>query len=146
MSTKLDYSIFPDKELILERLSGPTSYQDLVSLTERVWNDSRYDRSYNAVVDIRHASLDLRHSSVESFTRLVLASESASGGKIAVLSSKPVETALSYFLAKKLAGGTAMSVFSTWGGVAAYLGLSEPVLAEITGEWADDVNSGISLR
>ena len=142
MSTKLGYAIFPDKGLIVEHLSGPASYQDLVTLTEKIWSDDKYDKSYSAIIDIRHASFDLNHSSIESFTQLILASESASEGRIAVLSSKPVETALSYFLAKKLSRGAAMSVFSTWGGAAAYLGVSESMLAEIVDERAHDASSG----
>jgi hypothetical protein len=65
MSANSDYAIFPAKRLILERLSGPISYQDLVSLTEKVWNDDLYDKSYNGIIDVRHASIDMGPSSLE---------------------------------------------------------------------------------
>ena len=97
-----------------------------------------YNKSYDGIVDIRHASLDMSRSNLESFARLILASESASEGRVAVISSKPVETALSYLLAEKLTGGAALSVFSTWEAVAGYLDLSGSVLAEFVDERAYD--------
>ncbi len=122
----------------MERLSGPISYLDLVSLTEEIWNDELYDKSYSGIIDIRHASIDMGHSSLMSFAQLILASESASEGQVAVISSKPVETALSYLLAKKLTKGGVISVFSTWEGVVAHLGLAESVRTQITDERAYD--------
>ncbi|MGB3543438.1 hypothetical protein [Rubrivirga sp.] len=134
----MDYAILPGTKLILERLSGPISYLDLVSLTEQVWNDELYDKSYSAIIDIRHASFDMGPSSLKSFARLILDSESASEGQVAVISSKLTETALSYLLAEKLTKGGVVSVFSTWEGVVAHLGLSEPVRIEIADERAYD--------
>ena len=110
------------------------SYQDIVSLIEEIWNDELYDTSYDGIIDIRHASVDMGRSNLESFAQLILASESASEGRVAIMSSKPVETALSYLLAKRLTKGGGISVFSTWGGVTGYLGLSESVLTELAGE------------
>lgn len=138
MGANLRYAIFPEKMLLVERMSGPVSYQDVVVLTKEVWGDGLYDKSYDGIIDIRQASIDMGHSGLESFVQLLLASESASEGRVAVISSKPVETALSYLLANKLTKGGSVSVFSTWGGVAAYLGLSESVLAEIADERAYD--------
>jgi hypothetical protein len=134
----LEYAILPCDRLILERLSGPISYQDIVSLTEKVWSDEKYDKSYDGIVDIRHASLDMTRANLELFARLILASESASEGRVAVISTKPVETALSYLLADRLTEGAALSVFSTWEAVVGHLGLPESVLAEFADERAYD--------
>ncbi len=134
MKANFEYAILPRKRLILERLSGPISYLDLVSLTEEIWNDELYDKSYNGIIDIRHASIDMGHSSLKSFAQLILASESANEGQVAVISSKTVETALMYLLADKLANRGTISVFSTWEGVFGHLGLAESVWTQIMDE------------
>ena len=134
MIKNIEYKILSNIGIILGCVTGTMSYQDIVSLIEEIWNDELYDTSYDGIIDIRHASVDMGRSNLESFAQLILASESASEGRVAIMSSKPVETALSYLLAKRLTKGGGISVFSTWGGVTGYLGLSESVLTELAGE------------
>ncbi len=142
MESILEYMIAPEKRLVFERLRGPVSPQDLITLMQQIWSDPSYDRSFNGIVDVRESILDLNPSSLESFAQLILASESASVGRFAIISSKPIETALSFLIAKKLNKGGSISVFSTWDAVVAYLGLPESMLAELEDQQAYDALFG----
>lgn len=78
----------------------------------------------------------MSRQSLESFVQLIIASESSSVGRLAIIASTPVGTALSYLLAKKLTKGEVTSVFCTWEAVVAYLGLPKSMLAQLADERA----------
>ena len=130
----LVYRIFPERRLIFERLTGHVSTEGLMALTGDIWADEGYDKSFDIIVDVRDAVFGMRASSIEAFAELVLASENALEGRAAIISAKPVETALSYLFSRKLSEKSPMAVFSTWDAVVDFLGLPVSMLAELSDE------------
>ncbi|HMB93651.1 MAG TPA: hypothetical protein VKP65_22560 [Rhodothermales bacterium] len=59
---RLTYTIFPEQRLFLERFKGRVTAQDVQHFLEEIWADEAYDKSYNGIVDLTDAQLDMNRS------------------------------------------------------------------------------------
>ena len=100
----------------------------LEMVTERIWQDPAYDKSFSIIADIREADLGLDRQDIQALSDMILSSEDASQGTVAILSTKPVETAMSYLFSRRLATKNPVAVFSTWDAVGRFVSLSAPML------------------
>lgn len=124
----VDYTILSEQRLIIERLRGHVTRSGLEEVTERIWRDPAYDTSFDSIIDVREADLDMDLQDVKALSGLILASGDASQGTIAILTTKPVETALSYLFSRRLATQNPMAVFSTWDAVGRFLSVPASML------------------
>ena len=134
----IDYIILSEQRLIIERLRGHVSLTGLEMVTERIWQDPAYDKSFSIIVDMREAELGLDRQDVQALSDLILSSGDASHGAVAILSTKPVETAMSYLFSKRLATQNPVAVFSTWDAVGRFVSLSAPMLEVLAEDRAYD--------
>tara|TARA_B100000678_G_scaffold253175_1_gene229582 strand:- start:64 stop:498 length:435 start_codon:yes stop_codon:yes gene_type:complete len=134
----IDYIILSEQRLIVERLRGHVSLTEVEEITERIWQDPAYDKSFSIIADIREADLGLDRQDIQALSDMILSSEDASQGTVAILSTKPVETAMSYLFSRRLATKNPVAVFSTWDAVGRFVSLSPSMLEFFADDQAYD--------
>lgn len=61
MLKKVYYKIFAKEKLIIEHLSGPVGWNDLVKMKSKEVEEPDYNPNFNVITDIRKAILDLNN-------------------------------------------------------------------------------------
>ena len=71
----IDYIILSEQRLIVERLRGHVSLTEVEEITERIWQDPAYDKSFSIIADIREADLGLDRQDIQALSDMILSSE-----------------------------------------------------------------------
>jgi hypothetical protein len=128
----LAYTIFPEQRLILERFKGRVTAQEMRQFIEEVWADEAYDKSYNALVDLTEAQLDMKRTDIAAISAFLFMSPDASEGRVAIIASQPIEMALSFLFQSNIAMKNDVAVFSTWESVRDFLRLPDTMTKHLT--------------
>lgn len=107
------YDIFPDKQLILQRYTGPFSLQELFSSSRSMWEDPRYCKTYNGIADLTRASINISTEDLETLIHFVFKHEKASVGRWAAIVSSPLGTAYALIFKRGILPKHSFEVFST---------------------------------
>lgn len=119
----LKHKIFPAQRLVLVRLRGRVTAKDVQPFMVAIWADEAYDKSYDQIIDLTEAQVDMAWSDIADITALLFQSPQASDGRFAIIASKPLEVALSYLFQANMSLKNDIAVFSTWEAVRDFLDL-----------------------
>ncbi|MEO8205679.1 MAG: hypothetical protein ABI615_05820 [Chthoniobacterales bacterium] len=110
---KLSYAILPDQALILQRYSGPFSLQQIIDSIKTVWDDPRYSKSFNGIIDLSSASMLISISEMQALIQFFANHTHTPHGKWATVVNSPISTAFIILYQKALAHKHDLQVFST---------------------------------
>lgn len=127
------YAIFPDKQLILQRYSGPFSLPDLFAASQRMWDDPRYCKTYNGIADLTDASASITTDDLENLVGFVFQNEKASIGRWAAIVTSPLGTAYALIFKRGIFPKHPFEVFSTWEAACDHLDIALPASV-----WSDE--------
>jgi len=128
-----EYKIFPEQHLILERLWGRVTALELKQFTKEIWADEAYDKSYSGIIDLTEVEFDMKQGEIMAFIEFLFTSPDASEGRVAIVVSRPMETALSFLYQSKTAMKNDVAVFSTWESVQDFLHLPDTMVRQLAG-------------
>ena len=60
------YTIYPEKKFIKERLTGVVILADLINALKKIYSDPQWLPQYNCIVDLRRAELELRYQDIRN--------------------------------------------------------------------------------
>jgi hypothetical protein len=118
-----EYTIFPKDGLVLERFTGRVTLAELHELMDVLWADEAYQKTFDTIVDLTEAAFDLDRHDMASLTEFLGDAPDAGTGRVAILASKPLETALGFLFQSNIAMQREVAVFSTWASVREFLDL-----------------------
>jgi hypothetical protein len=95
----------------------------LQALARQVWSDPAYDHDMKALVDLRHATVLMQPTEVRELTGWIVDQPQSLRGRMALVATKPVETALCLMIQNALREHREVAVFSSLAGAETYLGL-----------------------
>ncbi|MEO8207050.1 MAG: hypothetical protein ABI615_12785 [Chthoniobacterales bacterium] len=110
---QFSFTILPEKSLILLRLDGSFSLEDLFAATMAVWADPNYSESFRGILDLTRTSLHISVSDLHALTRFLREDKKTSLGRWASVVTSPVATAFVFLYKKALAPRQNMEAFST---------------------------------
>ena len=119
----IEYVIYPEQQLVVERFHGRITAAEIEQVTKEVWAEEAYDRSFDGVIDMTGAELDITRPDILALGELLFSAPMASKGRIAIIVDQPVETALSFVFQSDMALKNEIAVFSTWASVRNFLDL-----------------------
>lgn len=125
------YDIHPEQRVIVARYTGKFSLSELTDATKRIWEDPRYSKSYDGLLDLTDISLGVDMADFRGLVDFVRNSDKVSQGRWAAVTTTPFATACSLLYQKALMSRHTFEVFSTMEGACSYLGLQ----ATSGGEW-----------
>lgn len=118
-----EYEIHPEERLIVTRYTGKFTLADLKAMSQRLWADARYSRSYDGVVDLTDLSLGVARADLQAMIEFVRGNEQASEGRWAAIASSPFATACSLIWQRGLVQRHSFEVFSTVEAAGSFLGV-----------------------
>lgn len=116
------FSIDSERELIVARYIGPTTVQDMKDLAAAVWAHPDYNQNFNGILDYREATLDASPGAIGEIASYFLTASDASYGRAAIVTSRPLETALNFLFAQRMRSRNVLQVFTTWAAACEFIG------------------------
>jgi hypothetical protein len=120
------YEILPDRRLILQHFAGSSSLAELLAALRRLWADPLYSRTYDGIVDLSGAAVDLSMRDLRALIGFLQESDQTSTGRWGAVTTSPLATACAMIYQRALAPRHAFEVFSTWEAACAFLGVRVP--------------------
>jgi len=115
------YKILPDKQLIIEYYSGELTIKDLMFFKTIIRKEPNYNFDWKTIADFRDCNLLIKNAELEKLVEFLKNNfEKSYSRKVAILSAKPIEVALSILyslLVKETGLDYDTFVFSTTQGV-----------------------------
>ena len=113
--------IYPDRQLIVVRFSGPVGYDDMLQWMQEIREHESFSRTYDGLVDNREAIFHQTRPQKAQGLATYLIETDFTRGKWALLVDKPMETALSMLYSAVASVQHPIQVFSTLEGANQYL-------------------------
>jgi hypothetical protein len=110
---KFTFVIIPEEQLLIERIEGDVTLEDLFELTPKVWSEPQYQKELSAVIDIRLATLKISTSEMSRLTDFLISSGKSATGDLALVVKERMETAMSYMFEKQMMHKRNVAVVST---------------------------------
>lgn len=118
----LKYKIFDDKALVVNKLSGDLGLDTVNSFFSRIIKDERFSTVTLAITDITKAHFSINLSEVDDFVDFVRHSGVPDQFRWAILSTRPLPTAIAYLVSIAPLFRNRVAIFSTLEGCCTYLG------------------------
>jgi len=115
------YEIYPEKRVVLLRLTGRYTLSELTRLVQGICDDPSYRRDYKGLIDITNASADMTMDGFRSLIVFVKNYEKYSTARWAAVASTPFPTAYAMLYRAALEGRQHFEVFSTWEAACSFL-------------------------
>lgn len=119
-----DYKIYPEHALIVTRLCGPATLEELMAMVKRLWEDERYSPRYNGIVDLTDVKLAVAQADLRAVVDFVRGHKSTSSGRWAAVTHSPIATACGMIYQRALRGRHVFEVFSTFEAAKLFIGVS----------------------
>ena len=107
------YQIIPEHQLVVEKLTGEVTVQELAHKTQTVFSDPLYVPTYNGVMDLRKAVSRMSKVELYGFASLISETEMFGQSKWAILADDPIVVALSQIFQHRLPDQTTIEIFCT---------------------------------
>lgn len=128
----IKYTIYPEKSLVVERFMGRITAAEAQAAMKAIWADPAYEPSFDGIVDLTDATFAMSRSDMVNISELLLQSPRAGAGRLAIIASKPIETAFSFLFQSNTSLKRNVAVFSTWASVREFLNLPESLVVQVT--------------
>lgn len=90
----LKYAIITEKKFILTQYTGDVFASGMLDLTQQLWNDPKYNISYNFVSDIRQCNVNLSGAEIFQILKMFSTSMPPMEGKGSIVMSKNLFTSV----------------------------------------------------
>lgn len=117
------FHIAPERRLIVARYIGQTTVEDMKDLADKIWAHPDYNQNFNGILDYRKAEMNASPDAISAIADYFLNASDASYGRAAVVTSRPLETALNILFADRMQRRNVLQVFTTWEASCEFLGL-----------------------
>ncbi|MBK1881910.1 hypothetical protein JIN85_05760 [Luteolibacter pohnpeiensis] len=112
--------IIPEQRLISLQYAGELSLSDVCRSSEILWADPAYEPSHNLIVDLTDISARAHVKDVASLLEFYKRPETSTG-RIAIILSEPISTALTYLFRAAGSSTFKIGIFSTWDAACGFL-------------------------
>jgi len=106
------YSIVPERELILVRVTGGVNYALFKLSLQYAWTRPDYNPAYSTLVDLREADVILSTPEMTSLINMLVETKLVKKARFSLVITKPFEAALAMIFESKLAQRMNTKVFS----------------------------------
>ena len=107
------YQIIPEHELVIEKVSGEVTVEELAYKTQTVFSDPLYVPTYNGVIDLRRAISRMSKVELYGFASLISETEMFGKSKWAIVAEDPIVVALSHIFQQRIPDQTTIGIFCT---------------------------------
>ena len=107
------YQIIPEHELVVEKITGDVTVQELAYKTQAVFSDPLYKPTYNGVMDLRQAVSRMSKVELYGFASLISETEMFGQSKWAIVADDPIVVALSQIFQQRIPDQTTLGIFCT---------------------------------
>lgn len=120
-----EYVILAEQRCIATRFTGRIFLKDVMTGSETMWDDPRYERDYHVLSDLRQITPRVNPAEVKTLVDFYRRPETSTGRWAAVF-SQPDSTALGYLFQAALPIVGRLGIFSSWEGACEHLQISIP--------------------
>lgn len=124
----LKYKILSDEELIIILIREDISLESFTAGAHEIWSNPKYNKTFNVLCDIRNARWKTNPYELAGLIKLLKNSPESATGKMGVLLSNPILTAMAGVFANRMMAHQNVAVFSTEKAVYNYLGTSAALM------------------
>lgn len=121
-ATHFGYEIDVERRVVVMTCRGFWTRVQLTAALHRLWADPRYARSFDGLVDLRGAVLEVGIEDLHVLADYVLGHAAASHGRWAAVVVSPFTTAYAMLYRQSMMQRHPFEVFSTWEAACVYLG------------------------
>ena len=107
------YQIIPEHELVIEKVTGEVTVQELAYKTQTVFSDPLYVPTYNGIIDLRHAISRMSKVELYGFASLISETEMFGQSKWGIVADDPIVVALSHIFQQRIPDQTTLGIFCT---------------------------------
>lgn len=122
---KYTYTIIPEKEVILVRMTGSINYTIFTQALFYTWSNDKYEAHFSTLVDLTDAHIMLNAGEITKLIELLLTRKKGKGAKFTLIAKKPFEAALAMVFESKLAQAIETRSFTSLEPAAQFLDLTE---------------------
>jgi|SRR6478609_2007833 hypothetical protein len=122
---KFSYTILPERRLSILRFKGSVSVQDITTVVQQFWADTRYHPEYNGIVCLEGVTT---RAKVEDLKVLLdfLEGQRRSVGWWAAIMTEPKATALALIFKAAFHGSFNLEIVSDWEAACRFLQVEIP--------------------
>jgi hypothetical protein len=124
---KVDRSLFPDKRLVIDRVSGPVTTEELWDNLVSLFEDPDYECGFSGVYDLRDAVSHINREIFMEFVKKVANSDEFGKSRWAIIVTQPLLTAYAEIFRYYVSEEVTIGLFCTTEAAASYINV-EPDL------------------
>lgn len=107
------YEIYPEHELIVEKISGDITIEELIQKTQQLFSDPAYDPTFSGLMDMRGAHSKLSKVELYGFAEMINQSENFGQSPWIIIANDPMVVALSQVFKNRLTNLETIGVVSS---------------------------------
>lgn len=115
------YQIIPKHQLVVEKLTGEVTVEELALKTQTVFSDPLYQPTYNGVMDLRKAVSRMSKVELYGFASLISETDMFGQSKWAIIADDPIVVALSQIFQHRIPDQSIIGIFSTVEAAASFI-------------------------
>jgi hypothetical protein len=119
------YQIIPEHQLVVEKLTGEVTVEELAHKTQTVFSDPLYVPTYNGAMDLRQAISRMTKVELYGFASLISETEMFGQSKWAIVADDPIVVALSHIFQHRMPDQTTIGIFCTIKAAAEFINCPE---------------------
>jgi hypothetical protein len=120
---KFRYEIFPSTRTIVLQYSGKFTLARLMETTNQLWDDARYSRSFDGLVDLTASDLGVEMSDFRPLLDYLRQSPRTSEAAWAAIATSPLATACGFIYRNTIRHRHRFGVFSTHEAACDFIGV-----------------------
>lgn len=110
---KVERSLFPEKRLVIDRISGPVTTAELWDNLVSLFDDPDYECGFSGIYDLREATSQIKRDVFMEFVKKVAVSDEFGKSKWAIIVDEPLLTAYAAIFERYVSDDVAIRIFCT---------------------------------
>lgn len=110
---KINRSLFPEKRLVIDRISGPVTTPQLWDNLLSLFDDPDYECGFSGVCDLREATSEIKREVFMEFVKKVADSDEFGKSKWAIIVDEPLLSAYATIFKMYVSDDVALRLFCT---------------------------------
>lgn len=106
-------AIWPERRLVIQRISGVVAVREIIAAIQLLWNDARFRGDFNGIIDLRRCTTTAGQADFRILVEFLKQDCPARGHWVALLDD-PKSTALALLFKALNPGPFSFDVCSTW--------------------------------